>query len=433
MKNFALNQFRRIIIIGHIAQLRRHQWFGEDKLKEIQECRLRKIIRHAYSNVEFYNKLFKSMKIKPSDIKSVKDLKRLPIISKKEVQENYPNKIIAKGTNLNKCHFKTTTGSTGIPLKICFSEKNYAYRLASNRYSFFESGVKWTDKFVIIRDNSYSSEKRWFNKFGILRNKNIPIFDSLENIIKNLILESPDVIFTYPSMLSLLAKEIKEKNISSIIPKLILIGGETVTNSQREKFCEIFKSDVFRIYGSEEFGRLAFECNEHSGYHIITDNVVVEFVKEGEDVSPGERGEVVVTGLTNYRMPLIRYKLGDIAIPSESKCPCGRGLPLIKHVEGREDDFLVLPSGRKISPRMINVIESIPGIKEYKTIQESKERFVVKLIKDNKFNERTISEVKKQIKIGCLGEEIKVEVRLVNEIPRERTGKLRAVISNVKE
>jgi len=131
-------------------------------------------------------------------------------------------------------------------------------------------------------------------------------------------------------------------------------------------------------------------------------------------------------------MPLIRYKLGDIAIPIDTKCSCGRGFPLIKDIEGREDDFFILPSGKKISPRMINVIEFIPGIQEYKIIQEKKDRIVVKLLKNHEFSERTIIEVKNKILMGCLGEEVEIEVESVQELPKERTGKIRAVVSEVR-
>lgn len=98
----------------------------------------------------------------------------------------------------------------------------------------------------------------------------------------------------------------------------------------------------------------------------------------------------------------------------------------------REPHFLILPSGRTISPRAINVIEYIPGIARYRTIQEEKGRFVVQLVKGKGFSERTISQIKQQIKVGCLGEDVKVEVELMEEIPKERTGKLRTVVSKVR-
>ena len=179
--------------------------------------------------------------------------------------------------------------------------------------------------------------------------------------------------------------------------------------------------------------RLAFECKENSGYHIISNSVIIEFVKDGRNIDEGAQGDIVVTSLFNYTMPLIRYNIGDIGTFTKEKCSCGRGLPLVKSIEGRKDDFLILPSGRKISPRMINVIEDIPGVLRYKTIQETKNRIVVNLVKGEGFSEKTIYEINKHVKAGCLGEDVEVYVKLVKELPLEKRGKLRAVVSNVKE
>ena len=232
-------------------------------------------------------------------------------------------------------------------------------------------------------------------------------------------------------MLSLIAEEIKAKDIRKIKPKIIFAMSETLTDSSREELSEIFNSEILGHYGSEEFGTLAFECKEHSGYHLIADHAIIEIVNDHQNFGSGEKGEIIVTCLNNYTMPLIRYKLGDIAELSDEKCKCGRGLPLIKQIVGREDDYIILPSGRKISPRMINVIENIPGIISYKTIQESRERLIVKLVKGQEFSERTVHEVQKQIKLGSFDEEIEVEVELVKEIPRESRGKIRAIVSNI--
>jgi phenylacetate-CoA ligase len=417
--------------IHNIAQLKKHQWLKEDELRKIQEYKLRKIIDHTYKNVPFYYDLFKSANLKASDIQTTDDLKKIPIISKKDVQKNYPNRIISKNIDLNECHFLSTSGSTGRPLKVCYDKKCRYFRGSVNLFIFFELGLKFYDKLVTIRDDSFEIKETWYNKLGILRKKNISVFDYQENILKKLSELKPDVIYTYPSILSLLGKAIEEENNFPVSSKLILTTGEFLTDSSRKNLSSIFNSQINSIYSTIEFGHLAFECKEHSGYHIITDNAIIEFVKDGHDIKAGERGEVIVTTLQNYAMPLIRYRLGDIATLSNTKCSCGRGFPLIKQIEGREDDFLILPSGRKISPRMINVIEHIPGIKEYKTIQETKELFVVKLIKNDEFSERTISEVKKQIMTGCLGEKVAVEVEIVDELPKERTGKKRAVVSKV--
>jgi phenylacetate-CoA ligase len=291
------------------------------------------------------------------------------------------------------------------------------------------------DKLVRIShlENQNSPFPRFFKKLGILNWEFLPIFDPVESILESLKNLKPAVIFTYPSMLLLLSKEIEEQNISGINPRLVFTSGETLSDSDKKKISSIFKTDVYSMYGTEENGLIAFECKKHAGYHVVNNAAIVEIIKKDRNVEEGEYGEIVVTSLFNYTMPLIRYNIGDIGTFTNTKCDCGRGLPLIKSIEGRTDDFLILPSGRKISPRLINVIEDIPGVSRYKTVQEAKDRIVVNLVKGKGFSQETINEIKKHIKAGCLGEEVKVVVKLVEKLSINRRGKLRAVISNVKE
>lgn len=427
-----LKYFRQIY---YFTQLKRHQWLEEKDLIGIQEIKLRALINHAYQNVPFYRDLFNSVGVKPKDINSVNDLQKIPIISKEDIRKNYPNKILAKELDISNCLIRSTTGSCGMPLKVAFSPEVLTFQESVSFFAFFESGLRLTDKVVKIyhTDSQNNLFPKLFKKLGIFDWETISIFNSVESIIESLKYLNADVIRTYPSMLLLLSNEIVKQNIVGINPRLIITGGETLTDNSRIEISGVFNSDLRRVYGAEEFGHFAFECNQHSGLHIISDAVIAEVVKEEKKITENAEGEIVLTSLYNYAMPLIRYKLGDIVCISGKKCACGRGFPLITSIEGRADDFLILPSGKKISPRMINVIEDIPGVSMYKTVQETKNRIVVNLVKGKGFNDKTISEIKKNIKIGCLGEDVEVEVKLVEELPLERRGKLRAVVSNVKE
>ena len=405
----------------------------EDEINRIQEKKLKKIINHAYLNVPFYRDLFDSLYLKPSDIKTLSDLNKIPITTKEKIRDNYPDKIVSRDINLEACRVVSTTGSTGMPLKICLSDKEWSYLGALFKYFYSEAGANWNDQIFMIRHFPTSLKKDLRDKlklkfFGI---KSISVFDPIEKIIDTLTKINPAYIITFPSMLTLIAEEIKAKNISGIKPKKIFAMSETLTDSLRKRLSKVFDADIIGHYGSEEFGTLAFECREHAGYHIVADHAVIEIINDSQNIDSSEMGEVIVTGLNNYTMPLIRYKLGDIAMLSTEKCLCGRRLPLIKQIVGREDDFIILPSGKKISPRMINAIENIPGVMSYRTIQETRGRILVKLVKGKDFCQNTVNEVQKQIKLGCLGEEMTVEVEIVKEIQRASRGKIRAVISNL--
>ncbi len=420
-----------IRILYYITRLKRNQWLKEEELMNIQEKRLRMIIDHAYHNVPYYHEMFDSHGIKPEDIRSVEDLQKIPITTKREIQRNYPDKIIAKGTDLNQCKIRSTTGSTGRPLEICYGQKSLPYYAALGYYAFFECGLRFTDKMVSLEVPYHPVQRTWFQRLGILRYETVSLLQPVGTIIEALRVIKPDVIYGFPSILSLLAREIKAKNIAGISPRMVITHAETLTDHSRKEIGDAFNADVFDLYGSVEFSCLAFECKEHLGYHMISDGAIIEFIKGGKNIRGHEPGEIVVTGLCNYEMPLIRYRLGDVGIPSNKKCSCGRGFPLMNSVEGRTDDFLILPSGRIISPRGINALEYIPGITEYRTIQKEKDRFVVQVVKGKGFSQETISQIERQIKVGCVGENVRCEVEVVKELPRERTGKLRTIVSKV--
>jgi len=180
-----------------------------------------------------------------------------------------------------------------------------------------------------------------------------------------------------------------------------------------------------------EFGDVAWECEQRNGYHINTDCLVVELVKDGRPALPGEMGELICTGLHAYTMPLIRYRVGDICALATDRCSCGRGLPLMKIIEGRSDEFISIPDGKLISPLALTcVIKRVAGIGQFKVIQEDQETLRVHIVKDETFSPDTLSQLREklaEISGGCL----QVMIEVVGEIPRSGASKMRSIISRV--
>jgi phenylacetate-CoA ligase len=226
-------------------------------------------------------------------------------------------------------------------------------------------------------------------------------------------------------------------DVSGIEPKLIFSNGATLTEHTRSLARSRFGIEINDIYGAVEFARLAFECNEHSGLHLITDCAVTEFVEDGEPVSPGETGEIIVTRLDNFAMPLIRYKIGDLGIPTDEKCVCGRSWPLIRSVEGRTDDIFILGSGRKLHPlfqnlRVVEVLKkNVYCISEYQIVQEEKNKIILKFVKGEDFDRKIIENIKENFdnSFRKLNEDVIVEVQIVEEITVERSGKKKRFLS----
>jgi phenylacetate-CoA ligase len=190
----------------------------------------------------------------------------------------------------------------------------------------------------------------------------------------------PHVIWCPPSYLELLAEAAYRRGISDVQPQLIICGAEMLDPKTRKLAASVFNTEIFDEYGTVDVAsrNIAWQCHRHDGYHINLDAIHLEFVRDGELVAPGEEGQIVATNLFRYATPMIRYMIGDIGIPSKTPCPCGRGFPLMRSIEGRSDDHIVLQNGRLISPLVVLIqFRAIQGIYRFKLVQETMDRVTV--------------------------------------------------------
>lgn len=424
-----MSDFKKILLL---LQLRRNAWRKTEDLLKIQERKLRAMIKYAYENVRFYHEKFDSFGFKPSDFKTVDDLKKLPLTTKQEVRDNYPNKIVARGFSVEKLKKYRTSGSTGIPLSVVLDRNAEDYRAALFGRPFLECGLKLRDKMVeIIDPRNLPKRKKWYQNLGLLRRFYVSASQDVRCQLPLITAYDPDAIFGYPSWLCLLARLVHRSRDEQQSPRLVFSTGEILTEEQRRIIETSFETEVFDFYGCVEVERVAWECGEHMGYHCDVDSVVTEIVRNNEEVSPGERGTLILTSLYNYAMPLIRYNIEDIAVPTNEKCACGRGLPLIREIEGRADDMVIAPSGKIIVPEnFAQIMRAIQGIGQYKVIQERKDLIVVQLVAGQGFSQKTIEKMVEELK-KIIGHDIDVRTLIIDKIEKENSGKVRAVISKV--
>jgi len=414
-----------------LYQVRKNQWLKTSELEELQAKKLRAIIKHAYENTEFYHRKFKDAGVRPDDIKTAEDLKKLPFTTKEELREHSTGSMLARGVDLKRCLITETSGSTGIPTKIVYDEAADDFSKAINLRSYTENGLCLRSKWAVFKDLHHFQKQQWFQKLGIFSPLQLSVFDTTDKQVSILREFKPDVLDGYTSSIRLLAKAVEENGSEDIKPKAVFGTSEILDDEMRRYINSVFDVEMIDLFGCVELNRTAWECGEHVGYHIDIDAVIMEFVREGEIVSAGERGEIVYTGLYNYAMPLIRYAIEDIGVPSSEQCPCGRGLPLMKLIEGRSDSFMQVPDGRIFSPIIWTVImRRVPGIGQFKAIQERKDLIRILLVRDDKFTQRTIDQTEHDIR-EVMGEEVNVKVELVDEIPKEKSGKIRAAVSKV--
>lgn len=424
----------------YLFELRRNQWKKKDELRKIQVKRLKAMLRYAYDHVPYYHRLFDSVGFRPEDLRDEEDLRRIPITTKLDVKENFSEFLVA-GTDQSRYTPCWTSGSTGIPMNFLVDRETACYSLSLHLYGLMECGVRLTDKLFSIGSASPAlqpkiTESRLRQLSFLELNPNTISADGrvpINEIVKALDRSKPDVIYGFCSIL----EDLCVAKVPEISPRLVFSHGGLLTGQCRKLLESVFDAEVYDTYGSTEFWRLAFECNQHSGLHMITDCAVVECIKDGDAVAAGEPGEVVVTGLYNYLMPLIRYELGDIATITDEDCACGRGWPLIKMIEGRKNDEFLLPSGRVLSNR--DMLEWVfPELKEHvwclsqhQIVQESRNKIVLRIVKGRQYDDRLVQGMIDKAEKDLEGEDVTLSLEIVKEIPKEKSGKRRRIISRV--
>ncbi|MBI4525513.1 MAG: phenylacetate--CoA ligase family protein [Deltaproteobacteria bacterium] len=417
-------------------QLARQQWQSPDRLADLQRANLRALIAYVYDRVPYYRRLFARQGLRQADIKGAEDLSKLPVLTRQELQRNQPGDLLADGIDLSQCLVKVTSGSTGRPLNIWRTKpEDLTRRLVWARANFANGLRPWHRQALIIERNLPAKDRLWLDSMrDILGLAKLYLWcgDDVRKQVAALRSYRPHVLLGYSQSLRLLAYSLRQSAAREIAPRIVFSSAELLDERTRALVREVLGVEMVDMYVSVEAGCIAWECPRHHGCHLNTDNLVVEFLRDGKPARPGEPGHVVVTPLFARAMPLLRYDLGDVATPLEGQCPCGRGLPLMQVIQGRADDFVTLRSGAFIYPvgTFADIIEKEPGIVEFLVIQESLDLVVIKLVTRGENNREIADKVRSGVE-ELLRHEATVKVELVDQIERGYQSKLRRIISKV--
>ena len=422
----SLNQFVTL------ARLMRNLRKPLDDLENIQEKALRRTVNHAYGTVRFYREKFKSAGLHPDDIQSVEDLQKIPVTTKTELLTTPQEHLISSGTVLDECHIAKTSGSTGTNLSVVYDRPSYAYERALSIRANLSSGQRFYDRqLTISRPDDSQFAKKWFQKLRIFPIEHASLFASPPEMLKRIQNSRPSIIYGFASSIWLLAKHILEAGQLECHPRIVFTTAEVLDKIMRSDIGHAFGCTVLDQFGCVEMGRTAWECPTHRGYHMDIDSFVFELVRNEEPVPDGTEGEILYTNLYNQSMPLIRYAVGDVAVKSSDPCGCNREFPILEKVLGRKDDFIMLSSGKLLSPILFAVLmKHRVGIVTYKVIQETVGRIRILVTINDAYN----SEIELEIIQGTrdmLGDDTEVVVDVVDAIPHEKSGKIRSVVSRV--
>lgn len=416
--------------------LERSQWFSSNEFKEYQLSELKRIITHAVQNVPYYADLFKKLKLSLDDINSFEDLKKLPVMTKEDVRANLRRLKSVKHTSQD-IFLGHTSGSTGKALDLFISKKAYQKEQAYIWFHRSWGGVKYRDKTAtfaghLVVDANRTKPPFWINHYF----ENQIIFSSyhmnkenLKHYADKLIQFKPELIWGYPSSIYVMASFLNENKITDVKPRAIFTSSETLFDHQRRAMEEAFQAKVFNYYANSEMASIILEC-EKGGLHIQQQWGIVEFLNnDDKPVKIGQEGRMICTGFVNDALPLIRYDIGDTAVPLKKNCVCGRKGTLVEKVEGRVDDFIVTSDGKKIG-RLDHIFKEAINIQDAQIIQTDERTLVLRIVKRRDYSlrdtNRIINETRKRV-----GQEMEIKSEFVDHIPRLPNGKFKFVISNI--
>ncbi|MFN7991481.1 MAG: AMP-binding protein [Candidatus Micrarchaeia archaeon] len=406
-------------LASHFFDLRKEQRLDPESLLALQERRLRDLIDWSRRSTH-YASAFGSI----SSEEAASDPRILPFTLKSQLQSTPKSFLCAGGGSTLK-----TSGTSGKPLSISIGRADMARRVALRHFIEAESGLSPRDLYLEISFRPMLMS-HLLCRLGVFRRRVVPMLDDPEKILSALRSSRPDAIGLYPSMLSILAKT-NDRLGRPLSLKMAFSTAETLSPDCRELLGSSFSCPVFNQYGSTELGYVAWECPEEHRMHVSSSHLVEIVDKSGRPRRSG-RGELVVTPLLSRAMPLIRYRIGDMARWGR-ECPCGRGLRVLEGIDGRKEDMITLPSGRQVPPHSLVRMHRLDSILSYQIIQEEPGLFVFRHIPAVRghLSERSKREIRSIIEEGCLGEAVKVEFVEADSMEKSRSGKCSVVISKV--
>jgi phenylacetate-CoA ligase len=349
-------------ILSNYKLLQQSDWFEREKLNELQNKYLVRLVHHCYENVPYYTDLFNKNNIKPKDINNRNDLVKIPMLDKQLIRDNY-DKLISKDAKNRKTKKHSTGGSTGVPLQFQTDMQTWNMAWASTFRAWQWYGFKLGEKIFTLGGHSLVSEKSLFSKKELFEKYLMRNFkfsssemkpDDMQKHYNCFMKIRPSAIRGYASTLYVFAKFIEENNLPVHPIKLILTTGEVLLPTYRSKIQEIFQAPIYDNYGAGDGGIASHECYMHEGLHITEERCIIEICdNDGNVLEDGNVGNVITTDLHNYVFPFLRYNLGDMSYIKKNLCSCGRKSRLFGEVMGRNGKLLYTKSGVPLSPTML--------------------------------------------------------------------------------
>jgi phenylacetate-CoA ligase len=419
--------------------MEKSQWWSPVDLASFQTSRLRALLNHAQEHVPYYRDLLARIGLRAEDIRGPADLRRLPFLTKDLIRANVDALKSDRAQGLARFN---TGGSSGEPLIFYIGRERVSHDVAAKWRATRWWGVDIGDPEIVVWGSpielgAQDRARLWRDR--LMRTELLPAFDmsevNLDRFLGRIRIRRPRMLFGYPSSLSRIAQHARRRGVTlnDLHVRVAFVTSERLYDDQRSQIEETFGCPVANGYGARDAGFIAHECPS-GGMHITAEDIVVEIIDDaGRVLPPGEPGEIVVTHLATRDFPFVRYRTGDRAVLDDRACGCGRGLPMLREIQGRSTDFVWAIDGTVMHGlALIYTLRDIAGVGAFKIIQEALDLTRVLLVPGPGFDvEQARVRIERDFR-ARLGAAVRIDVETVDIIPPEKSGKFRYVVSKVQ-
>jgi phenylacetate-CoA ligase len=374
-------------ILARVTEtLDKSQWESPEKIAALQRRQLAQLGQHCENHSAHFRDCLHKAGLKPIDLGEPGGLENMPFLSRRALQAGSGIFCTAVPENHMPLSETRTSGSTGEPVVVKRTAINSIDWLAATMREHVWHKRDFAGRFCAIRANvmKITRLENWGPPASLLRQTGpalgIPITTAIDEQIRLLLQFQPQILLVYPNILSALLQRAEEDNIRFPGLKQILSVGETLSPNLRKR-AAAYGVEIADTYSSQEAGTIALQCPQSGLYHVMAENLIVEILgADGKQAAEGTIGRVVITDLHNYATPLIRYDIGDYA-QAGPPCPCGRGLPTLKRILGRERNLILMPDGSRHWPLVgFHAFRQIAPIVQYQIVQEDREHVEMRLV-----------------------------------------------------
>ncbi len=354
---------------SYLSEVNRIWKFDQEKMHAFQDKMLKHMVKYAYDNVSLYHEKYQKAGVHPSDISGIRDIEKLPVVTKNDFRSAYPSGLIPTTMKEHQYYTVSTSGSTGRPVFLYHDRFAVIRSLEAFVRVLIAYGGNWNrTKIILVIDLEPGSiESTLFaNSIPPFLQKILPMQNirylhfgrSPEDLLAEINEFQPEFLGSDPNMLRKLAFLKMNGQGPDVHPHFLFSSGAMLDIYTKRYIEQAFSARAVDMYGTTEAGPLAFECVEGGYYHVHSDFIYLEAVdKEKQPVLYGTPGKCLLTKLFGKATPIIRYSgLGDLITPVEVKAACGLYTQTIKDIQGRITDLIILPDGKQLSPFTITGI-----------------------------------------------------------------------------